>query len=412
MQFKKILLFGLCGLAPVINNGGLVLAVILLSKVIGLSTNELGQANLIFLITAFVMGLGGFGTSEAFYKFAQTKPDSIYPAIIRNLKISFFLLVVTLITNFRFNWLNLNSGLEYLLFGVLFLSFNYTFVCSLFLSLGQKISYSLFQLVHPILLLMSLYFLQSLKSYSVPVLVLAALIISLILPLLIMSVILYRQGKLNFANSKVDSEILDFSHSNIIILFSIMVIMQTDGLFLVNLLPDGLTQNGVFKSIAQVAKLAMAMGVFVSIPLAPMLAAWFREKNFAKIKKTYWLANLAMGTVSLILVVITSIWHFSIIQLLFTQKEIQSSSFLLPILLAFFCLSGMQYLNHYLWQMAGKIQLVWQVTLLQAIIFVVGMVYFVPQGLMFTAIFMLIQQFLVWIGWLLYFNFNFQKNIL
>jgi O-antigen/teichoic acid export membrane protein len=403
MQIKKIITFVLSGISPVLNNGAIVLAVVFLSKALELSTTELGQANVIFLITAFVMGLGGFGLTEAFYKYAKTKSDNIWLAIVQNLKLNILAFLVIIMSNIANNWLNLNSFLDYFLLFCLFISFSYSFVCSLFLSLEQRIKYSFFQLSHPILLILALSTFRDLRFNSITTFVLASLVFSLCLPLLIMLIYLIKQKKLDFKKHKLDEQINNFVRGNIILLFSIMTIMQTDGLFIVNLLSDGVYQNGIFKSIAQIGKLAMAMGVFVGIPVAPILANLFEQKNYIQIKKTYWTANFIMAFVSCLLVTIASIWHKEIISILFSQSDIQQNSYLLPLLLGFFCVSGMMYITYYTWQMAGKIKLVWQATLIQAIVFVVGMIYFVPQGLLYTAVFMLTLQLITWLVWLRYF---------
>ena len=410
MPILTILKFILSGITPVINNGGLVLAVILMSRGLNLTTEQLGQANYILLITAFVCGLGGFGMSEAFYKYATIQSQAILPAIKRNLTITAIVLITLLATNLKFNWLNLNSALEYTLFVALFFSWTYNLSCAFFLGLGQKVKYSLYQISQPILLLSSLWFLRDLMLISIPTLLLTCLLISYSLPLIAMLIDLWSQKKLDPRAKDIPVEITQFANANIILLLSIMALMQTDGLFIVNLSPDGFVQNGIYKSISQIGKLAMAMGVFASIPLAPLFATWFENNNKPKLKKAYILSNLSILSISTILVFITSVFHNQIISLLFTNSQIRANSYLLTYLMAFYCLSGSHYIVHYFWSMAGKISIVWKATLCQAIIYGLGMIVIVPLGIEFVAIWLLTLQIIATIAWHYYFWITFDTK--
>ena len=409
-KLSLILGFGVSGFAKIINNASLILCIVLLSKVLGFNTAELGIANYLILITAFISGLGGFGFGEAFGKFARSNTNAILPTIKKNIFLTGCFLVFVLIIDLFFNWLKFGTIWEYILFIGLIFSLLYALLVNIFLGLDQKLRFSIYQIMHTVILLFCLYFFGISKILSVSILLLLSLFISFIVPVVIMLLDLFLQKKFENSLLCIPTNITNFAKNNLVFLILLMIIIQTDSLFLVNLSSDGMYQNGIYKSLGQIGKISTSLGVFASTPLIPIFASLFESKDIPRLKNIYIWSNAILLFILAILVGIVSISHNSIVKTLFNNIEIQNHSFLLPILTAFFGLSGILYITYYFWQMLGRVDIVWKVVMFQVIFYVIGMFFVVQQGLVAMSIFLLILQILAIFFWYIYFYFE-SKNL-
>jgi O-antigen/teichoic acid export membrane protein len=387
-KFLYLSRFASVGLSRVLANSVTVIYSVIFLRFGGVSVQTFGEAIFVMYVLGIISTLATLGMTEGIQKYVnKVDPRKVIgPAVIIEIAVmtvvSILILILDKDTNFT-------KGHTLLYILALFASI-FNLLVLVFNGLHQQWRSSLYQILFVILLLS----IASVTFFKFHQSLLVSLLLGVIgswgsLSLFILFD-LYKQDLLDF-RSRVDKRFLQFSLNTFIYILCFQIITQTDVVFINFFLGD--QQTGIYKSVTQSALLSRILGLTISTPLLPIFSKLIHQEKidvaFAILRRgliTLWIFIIGLFLGSLVL----GKWF---LDLLFAQPEITSQGIrFMPLLIFSF---GIQTLNTptiMYFQALGREKLVRNLSLLQAVLYVIGMALFTRYGLFYPALTLLVTE--------------------
>lgn len=392
----KLIGISTVGFARVLNNSVYIILTLIVVRLTDISTEEIGRLSYVLvLLTIFTM-VSDLGMTEGVQKFIQKgKPaKTIGSSVIYKLLFATGLYGLILILDLFTNFLLLDNFLDYLLFGLAMVGSVYNVVILTFNALDQQIKSTVYQIVYVVVLLLVLLGAITFMGINAITGTLLAIAISWIFTSLLIIVDLARQHFIT-ATFHPPKGFLSFSFSNMMFIVAVMVLTQSDSIFIVNLISgeEGKYINGIYKSVAMIGFFPKVFGLLLATPLLPIWSKMEENKQFKQAKQILFGSLGFLAAIFVPLVAITYFFGGWILDFIFAREDItREGAMLLPLIIINFSIHSINYVIIYYFEAMDRIKQVRILSIFQMIIYLIGMFSFTRMGLYAPALVLLVAE--------------------